>query len=329
MERQWIEFVERRFTGALFSPRRPAPSPPRIEWPNVSVNAALENFEQMALQQLKTCSDYLAAGTGDCLCVRANYGTSILPSLFGADLYIMNEELDTLPTSWPLKGGIEAIRVLIDRGIPDLYSGLGERVLKMGEILRDIGRRYPLIGKYVKIYHPDLQGPMDVAEILWGSGIFTHILETPDLIHEFLNLITATYIYFMEGWDRIVPPISPTHSVHWGMIHRGHIMVREDSAMNLSPAIYSEFIYPANEILFDVYGGGAIHFCGKGDHWIGIASSIPGVYGFNLGQPELNDMEVVYQNSVDKGIALLGMNREIAEAALRSGRDLHGMVHVV
>ena len=38
-------------------------------------------------------------------------------------------------------------------------------------------------------------------------------------------------------------------------------------------------------------------------------------------------MERVYQHTVDRGIKLLNLTREAAEAALSGGRHLHGQVH--
>ena len=110
--REWVGFAEGRFTGALFTPRRDRPSPPGVAWPDIAVNAALGDFDQMALQQYKTCSDVLEKGEGALLSVRANYGTSIVPSLFGVRLFIMPDEMNTLPTSWPL-GTAEAIQHII------------------------------------------------------------------------------------------------------------------------------------------------------------------------------------------------------------------------
>ena len=52
-----------------------------------------------------------------------------------------------------------------------------------------------------------------------------------------------------------------------------------------------------------------------------------GLHAINLSQPELNNMEKVYRHTVDRGIKLLGLKREAAEAALAPGRDLHGQVH--
>ena len=41
------------------------------------------------------------------------------------------------------------------------------------------------------------------------------------------------------------------YGVHWGIMHGGHIMIREDSAMNLSPAMYGEFARPYDQRLLD------------------------------------------------------------------------------
>jgi hypothetical protein len=38
-------------------------------------------------------------------------------------------------------------------------------------------------------------------------------------------------------------------------------------------------------------------------------------------------MEVIYRHTVDRGIKLLGLNRDAADAALAAGRHLHGSVH--
>ena len=108
---------------------------------------------------------------------------------------------------------------------------------------------------------------------------------------------------------------------------KGHIMRRTDSAMNLSPAMFDEFIRPYEQKLLDALGGGAIHFCGRGDHYIKSMSGMRGLTGIAMSQPHLNDMEVIYRNTVDKGLALLGLNATAAANALAAGRSLHGRVH--
>ena len=131
----------------------------------------------------------------------------------------------------------------------------------------------------------------------------------------------------MKAWYDIVGTNDKNWSVHWDMMHQGNIMLRTDSGMNLSPENYEEFIQPYDQRILNELGGGAVHFCGRGSHYIEKTCSMNKLYGINLTQPEYNDMEVIFQNTVDKGIKLLGLNKKCAEEALASGRELHSNVH--
>ncbi len=319
----WREFAHGACAQPVFQPHRSRPNPPRRDWPQVSINAALDDFDLLALQQFGGCSAALAEANGLLLNVRCNYGTAIMPSLFGAELYVMDEALNTLPTCRPL--GSQAAPRLLDAGVPDLLGGYGERVFTMGERFTEIARRYPKIGRYVHIYHPDLQGPMDICELLWGSAIFFDLYDRPELVLGLLELVSETYARFMRRWTKMVP-YQPDGNAHWGFYHRGSLMLRDDSAMNLSDAMVRRFVLPYDQRLLDVFGGGAVHFCGKGDHFIEAMSALRGLYAVNLSQPELNDMERVYRHTVDKGINLLGLTPEAAQQALERQRDLHGRV---
>jgi len=73
---EWERFADGGFAGDLFSPRRPAPARASIDWSAVSVNAALDSFDAMALQQFKPCSDALAAGSGALHAVRCGATTA-------------------------------------------------------------------------------------------------------------------------------------------------------------------------------------------------------------------------------------------------------------
>jgi hypothetical protein len=323
---EWRAFLDGRFAGGIFSPRRSRAAPPGLAWPEARVNAAFEDFDRMALQQFGQCSDALAQASGALLNVRCNYSTAIMPSLFGAELFMMDDEMNTLPTSVPLRGGADAVRALLDRGVPDPRAGLGARVFEMAERFLDLFARHPAVGRYVRLYHPDLQGPLDVCELLWGSALFVDSVDQPELVQALLALVTETYLRFMRAWDALVPPRAEW-SAHWSLMHKGRIMLRDDSAMNFSPRMVGAFVAPHDQRLLDELGGGAIHFCGKGDHYIARISALRGLTAIQLSQPEYNDMEVIYRHTVDQGLPLLGLPRDAAEAALRRGRDLRGRVH--
>jgi hypothetical protein len=321
----WKDFCDGTSDVELFSPKRPRKRVPTIEWPAISINAALDDDELMALHQFKLCSDAIAAGTGQLLNVRCNYGTGILSSVFGAELFIMDESLNSLPTTRPLAGGADDVERVIARGVPDLRTGWGGKVLDMARRYREWMEPYPRIRRYVNLYHPDLQSTMDICELLYGSELFTDLLENPDLIRRFLDLISQTYVDFMRAWLILVPP--QAYATHWAMMHRGTIMLRDDSAMNLSPEMVAEFIRPYDQRLLDTFGGGAIHFCGRGDHYIEVLSAMRCLYAIHMSQPEMNDMEVIFRNTVDKNIRIIGLKREAAQHALDRGRDLRKCVH--
>lgn len=324
---EWNRFADGEFRGEVFSPRRAAPAPPRVEWPRVPVNSALGDFDLMALQQYGGCSASLADGDGRLLNVRSNYGTSILPSIFGVRLFVMDDSAGTLPTSWPLEGGVDAIRRIVAGGVPARVESLAGKALEMGARFMDIQRRYPKIGRYVHVYHPDTQSPMDACEVLWGSDLFVDVVEDPGLVQAFNSLLTDAYVSFMRAWYAAVPPEWPDRAVHYGCLHRGRVMLREDSATNFSPAMYREFIRDHHQRVFDELGGGAIHFCGRGDHFIGAMAEMRGLSAVNMSQPALNDMEVILRNTVDRGVNLIGNGRGFAGGAVTPGRPLRGRVH--
>ena len=271
----WVKFADGDYQGDLFVPERERKAPPGIPWPHVPINDALEDYETMALQQLKGCSDALEHGTGALMAVRCNYGTGIIPTLFGAEFFVMDRETDTLPTVVPL-GGLDAtnvdtalasadsteaaakVRTLIDQGIPILHSALGGKVLEMTAYYPELMAPYPKVRKYVHIYHPDMQGPMDIVELLWGSALFMALIETPALVIKLLDLVTETYIAFMNKWAALIP-FTDSYTVHWSMLHRGNIMLRDDSAMNLSPDMFDRFIKPYDTRLLRELGGGGLH----------------------------------------------------------------------
>jgi hypothetical protein len=325
--REWIDFADGRFRGQVFSPRRPRLDPPAIDWPAPTVNAAQDGFDAMLIQQLRLGSQALETGKGALLAARCNYGTAILPSLFGAELFVMDAAMDTLQTTRPFRGGgADAMRQLLDQGVPDLRAGLGSKVFDMAQRFAALACTYPKIGRYLWIYHPDIQGSMDATELLWGSDLFLDLVDQPELVHRVLDRVTTVYEAFLREWQRIIPP-RQGYAVHWAMLHRGQVMIRNDSAMNLSPDMFDEFVRPYDQRVLDAFGGGAIHFCGRGDHYIARTAQLRGLSAFNLTQPHLNDMETIFRHSVDRGLNLLELAPSAVQAAQKEGRDLCGRVH--
>lgn len=323
----WVDFLDGRFAGAVFTPERLRAVPPAIEWPEVHINDALEDFDQMLLQQYKFCSDRLA-GSGRQLPVgvRPNYGTCLLPSLFGVELFIMERQFNTLPTNRPLT------RAQIDRalaaGVPAMDSGYFAKVFEMAERFCAVRAAYPNIAKYIMLIHPDFQGPMDVVELLWGSDLFVALYDSPEEIHALLSLVTETYERAMARWLAYFPPTGYVNHNNQ-FLCKGTLVLRDDSAMNMSRDFFEEFIAPYDGRLLKRFGSGAVHFCGRGDHYIAPLCGLEGVRGINMSQPHYNDLEIIFANTVDKGISLLDFSLTPETRAFVQQYGSRGLVHGV
>ena len=57
--------------------------------------------------------------------------------------------------------------------------------------------------------------------------------------------------------------------------------------------------------------------------------SHPKLYAINLGQPHYNDMEKIFQNSVDKGIKIFGYHAEIKDRPTGFNHSLHSQIKQV
>jgi hypothetical protein len=322
---EWVSFADGGLKEGYFSPSRP-PSPPALDWPDVCINDCIDTTDMMIYQQLKGVSDVLAEGSGEMLSLRPNYGTGIIPSMYGAKVFIMPREINTLPGARPLPGAMVDIKRILEKQEMVFSKNLAGRVFDFAERWMEVSAPYERISGHVHIYNPDLQGPLPLVELLWGSDVYADLFEEPETVNAALGFFTEVIISFLKKFHALCPPYDREHSVEWGLLHRGGIIIRNDAAMNISGDMYEAFVLPVDQRIIDAFGGG-IHFCGKGDHYIGHVSGIRGISTFNMSQPECNNMETIYQNTIDKGIVIIGLPSAEVKRAVESGRNLRGRVH--
>jgi hypothetical protein len=327
--RQWEDFLNNRFTGDIFCPVRKKKKAPGPEHKKICINDAIEDYDLMMLDQMQKVSNALNSPSLP-LNVRSNYGTGIMSSLFGLKMHIMPYKMNTLPTTIPLND-TGKIREIVEKNSVDLTGGLSKKVFEMGEYFKETFSKYPKIAKYVDIYHPDIQGPLDICELVWGSQIFYDLYDDPDLVHRMLKIVCDVYIRFLDKWFSLIGAPADINS-HWDAKFKGAVMLRDDSAMNLSPEMYEEFGFSYDNLLLDYYKGGAVHFCGRGDHYIDILCRAENLTAINMSQPHLNNMETIYRATVesDKKIKLLWFDRAWAEKEKgRKGAFSHNMHSIV
>lgn len=317
--RLWKKVLDFELSFADLVAQRPAPIKQMRSF-GARINAALEDPEAMLVQQLGGCYGTACARSDRVLNIRTNYGTCILPSAFGAELFIMDDELNTLPTNRPLAGD-DPLSALLDVGMPPVEAGLVGRCYETAEYYKDVIAGYPNIREHVWIYHPDFQGPIDVVELLLGSGMFLLFYDQPERLKQATALVSDFYVAALKRWEQVVPRRDPDYSAHWGQFFKGQVMVRDDSLMNLSPDVYREFVMPHEHRVLEQFDGGAVHFCGKVDHAIDDLTDTKWLTAVNMSQPELNDMARIHAATIGRGKVLnCPWNaREVSELELERG----------
>lgn len=282
---------------------RRVPRAPGIEWPSPSINQALDSVQTMVISQLRACSDILVSGSNRLMWMRANYGVGILPTLFGCPVFLMDEAHHCLPNVTALPDPERAIPALAQSPLPSFENGWGRQVFEVAEYFAQIRAQYPNIARYVRIDHPDCQGPIDLCELAWGSDIFLAFYDDEDLVRGLMDWMTHLFIAFITRWFEIIPGTDQYHS-YFGRLHRGLLTIRNDSATNLSPQIYRDFIFPCDQRILRHFGGGMIHFCGNGGHFLPLMCETEGLFAIDLSQPNLNNMDVAMESTIDRGINL-------------------------
>jgi len=229
--------------------------------------------------------------------IRSNHGVGIVASLFGMKTRILN---DSLPCVVPIQDKNE-IKKIVKRGIPDFKTGLGQRVFNAHQFYHEKLKKYPKCARGIKITHPDMQGPFDIAHQIIGSEIFLMLYDRRDLIHELLELITQTYIQyrkFIEDNYHLNDKADEDMIYIHGDICYGKVVIKDDTPqVSLSPKMYEEFGSKYNKKIFDEFKG-TYHCCGKiNDHIYKILDKYKNVKGINYGNPELHDIKDLYKKN--------------------------------
>ena len=84
----------------------------------------VQDFGKMMYNQLLSCVCTVESKDYGLPMIRANYGVGTLPSLFGLKSTIINENLPWVDHA----GSADALKRIIDAGVPDLNTGFGRRL---------------------------------------------------------------------------------------------------------------------------------------------------------------------------------------------------------
>lgn len=251
---------------------------PSLEFKPYSMEETHEDMAKMMYNELLANISTFEAKDSSLAMIRANYGVGTLPSAFGVKSKIVNGNMP-----WVEHVSKDEIKEIISKGVPDGKTGFGQKVIETYEFYRETLKKYPKCNEAIRLFHPDFQGPLDVAHLIWGADIYMDMYDEPELVHELMQLVTETYIDRMK---RVKPYLNDEidgFNCHWSHLYPGRILLRNDSAVNLSLDMYKEFSKKYDDMIYDVFGAASMHFCGRADQWIFEMAGSDNITGLNFG----------------------------------------------
>jgi len=241
------------------------------------------DMEKMLYNELVAFVPSVALKDDGILSIRSNFGVGTMPSLFGTTDQIMDD--DTKP--WVNHMSEDEIKRILDMGLPDFENGYGKKMRNIYSYYREVLSKYPKCEKHIHLCQPDMQGPFDIAHLLMGSNIYYAIYDDPETVHKLLSLITDTYVLFLNGFNPLLTDKFCSEEKNYCFqgqyIWGGNVVIRNDTAVNLSKEHYLEFAKPYDERILADVGGGSVHFCGRADQWIEAMFATKNIGGINFG----------------------------------------------
>jgi len=241
--------------------------------------------------------------------IRANFGTVIIASLFGARV----EQRDDNPPWVRSFQTEEEFLSVFGRDPRDFSQGICPQVEERYRFYRDVFSGYPNLARCIRIVLPDLQGPLDTLELLRGSAIYEDFILEPERTDLALQRIAQAQAGFATHLQPFTTDGTEGFSRQHATVIKGNILIRNDSAIMISPEMYSVQVAPHDEFVLREMGGGGVHSCGKIDFNVPEIFRLPSIQCFDFGQSYLNDLEPVYELAKEKKIPLIRIRADREE----------------
>ncbi len=249
--------------------------------------------------------------------VRANFGTVVIASMFGAKV----EQVAENPP-WVVHDPDHEIRLeeILDHDPLDISRGWGMKIIERYQFYQSLLKDYPKLKDAIQIVLPDLQGPFDNLELVRGSRVFEDICIEPELVTKCLESMATAQISLARQLQQYLHDGPAGFSHQHGVAVKGNILLRNDSVIMLSPDMYREIVASHDERILKKMGGGGIHSCGNITGHVEAFMELPSLRCIDIGQPELNDIDHIYNIAQQRKIPLLRINGTAEE--LTSGKIL-------
>jgi hypothetical protein len=270
------------------------------------VSEAVTDPAKMLVNELRRGNtspiDWLRVKDDRPLQVRPDLGIGLIASIFGCRVEVV---ADNPP--WVHAIGDDAIEADVERVLDSfdpsecMTRGWIPRPVETLDYYRETFASYPRASQCVAIVMPDLQGPFETAGLIWGSSILEALYTNLPLVHRIVTAVGDAMIRVHAGLrEKVGREMLPEGFSHQhGMMIRGNLLLRCDSNVMVSPAMYAEQILPHDRRVLESVGGGSFHSCGRWEHNVPSIMAVDGVGSLDFGsnQSQMNDIDAIYRQA--------------------------------
>ncbi|MDR0718887.1 MAG: hypothetical protein LBF78_04565 [Treponema sp.] len=236
--------------------------------------------------------------------IRSNHGLATTLSSVGG-IYQLNE--NATPWAIPLEESLRDYRRKWENKPYDI--GNNEVVRKVCDTycyMKERLAEYPKCSRRIRLTHPDMQGPFNTAQSLFGSNFFMELYDNTEDIHWLLDRVTDAYIELFYITDPLVNNYTADKRALYihGAIYPGRVLLKNDTATAmLSEEHYLEFCRPYDEKITKTLGKASLHYCGRSQPFHSRVIMMPELQGLNFGDPQMQDIDAFMAEWNARGVA--------------------------
>lgn len=158
----------------------------------------------------------------------------VIESMFGVET---NSGAKSTEEFWSKPLDID-LKEIVELGLPPLTAG---DFLKYRQYHEYFVENMP---EGFKIHMSGILSPFGTALAIIGSRIFSEVYDRPELVLQFLDIITVTHIQTQKELFKISGLKNPREFYYFGACMPGGLMVAGDDLVNISPEMIQKFELP-------------------------------------------------------------------------------------
>ena len=205
-------------------------------------------------------------------------GVSVFASAFGSKVEFFEH---TYPWAHPVITADDPPEKVYELPVPKPTDAQLGQMLEFTEyFVEQTKGRYP-------IAQTDMQGPLDVAYLVWDSSAFMMAMRSnPKEVHHLMRMSTDIIIKYVKEQRARSPEFIPCHYPPFYLPDGMGLHISDDGLAVIGAKMYEEFCLPYVNELSEEFGGLSIHSCGNFVHQFGNLEKIHNLRGLNFGVSE-------------------------------------------